>query len=360
VLQGSKVILDVEEEGIDKRSILSLDAATEISSSGITCFQSSDGKEHCFADAEQGDCSSFADPEGRRQLGIFKKAKNLVSSTSNSAGNAASSTANTAVNTISNTANTAVNTVSNAANTAVNAVDDTANNSINSMKAIALGPVYQAAVEVTNDAMKTAKVADAALAGIEAGAKVAGQALMVGVTQVAAVGVLIAEWVEANYCEIGVSIALGTFFATLLYRPEPSSQATTTAATAPLSTTAIAYLAAKETVGATVLGIACDFVAEAFVTLLLLVSDIKNAIGSAKDILIDAIGMSLAKSIDVAAGAMVIPQSCAAVVAGVITTLTAQLVCKKTIPQGAAEWGLVVAGSVRMLEEDEDGWEGGN
>ena len=348
------------KKGIDKRSILSLDAATEISSSGITCIQSSDGKEHCFADAEQGDCSSFADPEGRRQLGIFKKAKNLVSSTSNSAGNAASSTANTAVNTISNTANTAVNTVSNAANTAVNAVDDTANNSINSMKAIALGPVYQAAVEVTNDAMKTAKVADAALAGIEAGAKVAGQALMVGVTQVAAVGVLIAEWVEANYCEIGVSIALGTFFATLLYRPEPSSQATTTAATAPLSTTAIAYLAAKETVGATVLGIACDFVAEAFVTLLLLVSDIKNAIGSAKDILIDAIGMSLAKSIDVAAGAMVIPQSCAAVVAGVITTLTAQLVCKKTIPQGAAEWGLVVAGSVRMLEEDEDGWEGGN
>jgi hypothetical protein len=212
----------------------------------------------------------------------------------------------------------------------------TANNSINSMKAIALGPVYQASVVVTNNAMKQAKVADAALAGIEAGAKLAGKALTEGAYQVAAVGVLIAEWVEENYCKIGISIALGTFFAALLYRPEPSSVATTTAATAPLSSTAILYLAAKETVGATVLGIACEFVADAFVTLLLLVSDIKNAIGSAKDILIDAIAMALAKSIDVAAGAMIIPQSCAAVVAGVITTLTAQLVCKKTLPQGAA------------------------
>ena len=80
MLQGSKVILDVEEEGIDKRSILSLDAATEISSSGITCFQSSDGKEHCFADAQPGDCSSFADPEGRRQLGFLKKMKKGVES----------------------------------------------------------------------------------------------------------------------------------------------------------------------------------------------------------------------------------------------------------------------------------------
>ena len=379
VLQGSKVVLDVEEEGLDERTVLSLDAATKISSSGSTCFHSSDGKEHCFAEAQPGDCSSFADPEGRRELNWFKKtfvkpvtntvdtAKAEAERVANAAKAAAAAAAAAAKAVADKVAAEAA-----AAAAAAKALADkvaaeaaqqaqaTANNSINSMKAIALGPVYQASVVVTNNAMKQAKVADAALAGIEAGAKLAGKALEAGVTQVAAVGVLIAEWVEANYCEIGVSIALGTFFATLLYRPEPTSVATTTAATAPLSTTAIAYLAAKETVGATVLGIACDFVAEAFVTLLLLVSDIKNAIGSAKDILIDAIGMSLAKSIDVAAGAMVIPQSCAAVVAGVITTLTAQLVCKKTLPQGAAEWGLVVAGSVRMLEEDEDGWEGGN
>ena len=65
-LQGSKVILDVEEEGIDKRSILSLDAATDISSSGITCFHSSDGKEYCFAKAQPGACNSFGGPEERR------------------------------------------------------------------------------------------------------------------------------------------------------------------------------------------------------------------------------------------------------------------------------------------------------
>jgi hypothetical protein len=85
VLQGSKVILDVEEEGLDKRTVLSLDAATQISSSGSTCFQSSDGKEHCFVDAEPGDCSSFADPEERRQLGIFKKMKKVGESAANKA-----------------------------------------------------------------------------------------------------------------------------------------------------------------------------------------------------------------------------------------------------------------------------------
>ena len=229
------------------------------------------------------------------------------------------------------------------------------------MKAIALGPVYQASVVVVNNAMKEAKVADAALGAIEAGAKIAGKALMVGVMEVAAAGELVAAWVEANYCQIGVSILLGTMFAALLYRPEPASIATTTAATAPLSSTAILYLSAKKTVGAEVIGIACDFVAEAFVTLILMVSDIKTAIGGAnEDILTDAIAMTLAKSIDVAAGAMIIPQSCAAVVAGVITTLTAQLVCLRKLPSGAAEWGMVAASGVRMLEEDEDGWEGGN
>ena len=199
------------------------------------------------------------------------------------------------------------------------------------------------------------------MGAIEAGAKIAGKALTVGVMEVAAVGVLIAEWVEANYCQIGVSILLGTMFAALLYRPEPSSVATTTAATAPLSSTAILYLSAKETVGAEVIGIACDFVAEAFVTLMLMINDVKNAIGGAnEDILTDAIAMTLAKSIDVAAGAMIIPQSCAAVVAGVITTLTAQLVCLRKLPSGAAEWGMVAASGVRMLEEEEDGWKGGN
>ena len=60
----------MEEEGIDKRTILSLDAATKISSSGRTCFRSSDGKEHCFAKAQPGACNSFAGPEERRLWGL--------------------------------------------------------------------------------------------------------------------------------------------------------------------------------------------------------------------------------------------------------------------------------------------------
>ena len=70
VLQGSKVILDVEEEGLNERTILSLDAATKISSSGNTCFRSLalDGKEYCFVDAQPGECSLFTGPEEHRRL----------------------------------------------------------------------------------------------------------------------------------------------------------------------------------------------------------------------------------------------------------------------------------------------------
>ena len=75
MLQGSKVVLDVEEEGLDERTVLSLDAATKISPSGSTCFTSSDGKEHCFADAQPGECKSFADHDGHRQLWFHKKLK---------------------------------------------------------------------------------------------------------------------------------------------------------------------------------------------------------------------------------------------------------------------------------------------
>jgi hypothetical protein len=152
-------------------------------------------------------------------------------------------------------------------------------------------------------------------------------------------GELIAEWAQANYCQIGVSIALGTLFAALLYRPEPSSQATTVATTAPLSSTAILYLAAKETVGAVALGTACDLTAGLFVDLIWMAPDVRKAIGeSNKKLLADGIAFTLAKSIDTAAGAMIVPQSCAAVVAGVVTTLVAQLACERTFPNGAREW----------------------
>lgn len=238
------------------------------------------------------------------------------------------------------TTNTVVNETTNVVNTAVKSAEDIANDVVKSVKDIAVGPVYQAYVDTTKAAMKQANVAAEAMDDIEAGAKLAAKGLEEGAYKVAEGGELIAEWIEENYCQIGVNLALGTLFGALLYRPEPSSQATTTAATAPLTATAIAYLAAKETVGAVALGTACDLTAEAFVGLIWMAPDVRKAIGEKnKDILTDAIAFTLAKSIDKAAGAMVIPQSCAAVVAGIVTTLTAQLACERTLPNGAREWG---------------------
>jgi hypothetical protein len=236
--------------------------------------------------------------------------------------------------------NQAGNAIVNTANTAVKSTEQIAKDAVNSAKGIAVGPVYQAYVDTTKNAMKQAKVAEAAMDDIEAGAKLAVKGLEEGAYKVAEGGELIAEWAQANYCQIGVNLALGTLFGALLYRPEPSSQATTTAATAPLTATAIAYLAAKETVGKVALGTACDLTAQAFVELIWMAPDVRKAIGNSnKKILTDAIAFTLAKSIDKAAGAMVIPQSCAAVVAGVVTTLVAQLACERTLPNGAREWG---------------------
>lgn len=263
------------------------------------------------------------------------------------------------VNAVTNTANTVANQTTKVVNVAGKTIVDTAgnvtadginlaNNTVNTIKNTAVSSVGQAKVVATRSAMATAKVADAALNDIEAGSKLAvksmEQGARAGVYAVQQGGELIAEWVEANYCQIGVSIALGTVFAALLYRPEPSSQATTVAATAPLSSTAILYLAAKETVGAVALGTACDLTAAAFVELIWMAPDVRKAIGNAnKKILTDAIAFTLAKSIDAAAGAMIVPQSCAAVVAGIVTTLVAQLACEQTLPNGAREWATVGA-----------------
>ena len=219
-----------------------------------------------------------------------------------------------------------------------------AKDTANTIAKTAVTTAVQAYADTTRAALQTAKVAEQAVVEIEAGAKLTGNILEQGVYELEDAGELIADWVNENYCQIGVSIALGTIFAGLLYRPEPSSQATTTAATAPLSATAIAYLAAKETVGAVALGTACDLTAKAFVELIWMSPDVKKAIGSKnKQILTDAIAFVLAKSIDKAAGAMIVPQSCAAVVAGVVTTLVAQLACEGTLPSGAKEWATVGA-----------------
>ena len=223
-----------------------------------------------------------------------------------------------------------------------------ARNSINKVHTFSNSAAGEAKIRYARHGAWTAKVADAALNDMDAGSRLAIRAMeqgaRAGVYGVARGGDLMAEWVNANYCHIGVSVALGTIFAVLLYRPEPSSVATTTAATAPLSATAIVYLAAKETVGAVALGAACDLTAQAFVELIWMAPDVRKAIGEAnKQILTDAIAFTLAKSFDVAAGAMIVPQSCAAVVAGVVSTMVAQLACEQTLPNGAREWATVGA-----------------
>ena len=223
-----------------------------------------------------------------------------------------------------------------------------ARNSINKVHTFSNSAAGEAKIRYARHGAWMAKVDERALNDMDAGSRLAIRAMeqgaRAGVYGVARGGDLMAEWVQANYCQIGVSVALGTVFAVLLYRPEPSSVATTTAATAPLSATAIVYLAAKETVGAVALGAACDLTAQAFVELIWMAPDVRKAIGEAnKQILTDAIAFTLAKSFDVAAGAMIVPQSCAAVVAGVVSTMVAQLACEQTLPNGAREWATVGA-----------------
>jgi hypothetical protein len=282
----------------------------------------------------------------------YKAVTNTFNSAVNTVNNAVVAPTTNVINTVIRETPKGINVagqqLTDAAGNITSQAEQFARNSINTVHGISISAAGQAKVGYNRHGMWTAKVADAALNDIDAGSKLAIRAMeqgaRAGVYGVTRGGELIAEWVQANYCQIGVSIALGTVFAALLYRPEPSSQATTVAATAPLSSTAILYLAAKETVGAVALGAACDLTAAAFVELIWMAPDVRKAIGEAnKKILTDAIAFSLAKSFDVAAGAMIVPQSCAAVVAGIVTTMVAQLACEQTLPNGAREWATVGA-----------------
>jgi len=277
------------------------------------------------------------------------EAKKLADATAKAAKDAADATAKAAKDAADATAKATKDAADATAKAAKDAADATAKatvetaqvatDTVNMINKTTVSVAGQVQVTATKGAMSTANVATAAMNDIEAGSKLAVHGLEQGVYAVEEAGVLVAEWAEANYCQIGVSVALGTIFAALLYRPEPVSVATTTAATAPLSSTAIMYLAAKETVGAVALGTAVNLTAQAFVELIWISDDVRNAIGNKnKQILTDSIAFTLAKSIDAAAGAMVVPQSCAAVVAGIVTTLVAQLACERTLPSGAREW----------------------
>ena len=291
----------------------------------------------------------------------FKKSswKASMAAVTNVATSAVNTVSNAVVKPTTNVINTVIRETPKGINVAGQQITDGAGNltsqavqlsrnTINSVNNIGVSAAGQAKIGYNRHGAWMAKVAEPALNDMDTGSKLAMRAMeqgaRAGVYGVARGGELMAEWVQANYCQIGVSVALGTVFAVLLYRPEPSSVATTTAATAPLSATAIVYLAAKETVGAVALGAACDLTAQAFVELIWMAPDVRKAIGEAnKQILTDAIAFTLAKSFDVAAGAMIVPQSCAAVVAGVVTTMVAQLACEQTLPNGAREWATMGA-----------------
>jgi len=278
----------------------------------------------------------------------FKKATKSVSKAADTVTKETTKTVNVVANETTKVTNTVVketistaNVVAKETTTVAKTVAKETTNAANVIKNTTIDATSEVKVAATKTAMATANVANEAMADIEAGAVLAAKGMEAGLEAVEEAGELIAEWVEANYCQIGVSVALGTIFAALLYRPEPSSQATTVAATAPLSSTAILYLAAKETVGAVALGTACDLTAQAFVELIWISGDIRKAVGNKnKELLTAAIAFTLSKSIDAAAGAMVVPQSCAAVVAGVVTTIVAQLACEQTLPSGAREWAM--------------------
>jgi len=278
----------------------------------------------------------------------FKKATKSVSKAANSVAKETTKTVNVVAKETTNAVNTVAKETTNTANVVAKETTKVANtvakettNAANVIKNTTISAASEVKVAATKSAMATAKVATEAMDDIEAGAVLAAKGMESGLEAVEDAGELIAEWVEANYCQIGVSIALGTIFAALLYRPEPSSQATTVAATAPLSSTAVLYLSAKETVGAVALGTACDLTAQAFVELIWISDDVRKAVGSKnKELLTAAIAFTLSKSIDAAAGAMVVPQSCAAVVAGVVTTIVAQLACEQTLPSGSREWAM--------------------
>ena len=331
MLQGSKVILDVEEEGIDKRTILSLDAATEISSSGITCFRSSDGKEHCFADAKPGECSSFGGPDERRQL-FFKKMKRAVVNTVNSAKQAAEKLLADTTATVNKLAEEGKKYV------VTNGDIIKATSMINSMTAIELGPVYQASVDRTNNAMKQANVASAALAGIEAGSKIAAKGMMTGAYEVAQAGVWLAEWIDAMQCEIGMNLLLGALFALKLVDPLPVGVAT---ATAYLTGAAIAYKAAPFSTEKAVLGGACDLAAEHFLENIWSSTSVVSAVGEHnKEVLLDAIAMTVCKTLKSRVpDAFVSGFSGAAIVAGVTINSATELACRKRVPRGTAVWG---------------------
>jgi hypothetical protein len=220
----------------------------------------------------------------------------------------------------------------------VSAADEVkATNMIDLMKAIELDSVYQASVVVTNDAMQQANAAPAALAGIEAGARMAAEGLMVGVQAVEQAGVWLGEWANAMQCELGMNSLLAALFAVNIVDPLPVEVAVTTLY---LQGVSIAYLAAPSATERAVLGGACDLAAQYFLKMIWTLTTVQNAIGvNNQEVLQDAISMSVCKTLKKAPEAFTVPFSGAAIVAGVTINLATEFACRKRVPKGTTKWG---------------------
>lgn len=257
------------------------------------------------------------------------------------AGHAVVNTANSTGNAIVNTATDAGQEVVNIANDATNETAKIANQVAKEINKQVLGPVGKAVVD---NAALVAKQANIASDEFMAGATIVGGELEKSAYVVRDGAILVEKWVEANACNLGMSIALGVLFGAMLYRPDPVSQAQTTATMTPLSAVAIAYLAAKEAVQDTVVGEACGLTAAGFVELLWLSPDIRQGVGNSnKEILTYGIAYCISKSFEVAAGSFVVPQVGAAMVAGIVSSIVSQLVCDGKLPSGARAWAMTGA-----------------
>jgi hypothetical protein len=134
-----------------------------------------------------------------------------------------------------------------------------------------------------------------------------------------------------------MNILLGALFAAKLVDPLPVGVAT---ATAYLTGVAIAYKAAPFSTEKAVLGGACDLAAEHFLENIWSSTSVVSAVGEHnKETLLDAIAMSVCKTLKRVPDAFVSGFSGAAIVAGVTVNSATELACRKRVPRATAVWG---------------------
>lgn len=236
--------------------------------------------------------------------------------------------------------NDSVDTAANKLKEDTKKISEESTKALNKANNVVLKPIGNS---VVNAAKETSEALGDAGEVFLAGATIVGEGLQESGEFVVETAEAAGEWLTENACEIGMGVAFATVFGAMLYRPEPASIAETTATMAPLSATAIAYIAAKEigeeVVMGAIIGTACDLTATAFVELIWEIPEVKKGVGNKnKDILTSAISFTIAKSLDAYAGAYIIPQSGAAVICGIVGSMATRLICSGTVPKNWRDW----------------------